>query len=201
MQHNIEDQTQLKTLEAAWQQVESTHNSSIEDKVKTVLNSLTSENISDVSKTEQEREVEKDNIDVDEDGRASGSAWTEIEIRNEYEFYLEIPQNMSQHFDGINPTELDSTIEKLLTQTLNSKNPNEKPLNQFIQVLEQHVKDKMYDWEEVLGYEPSDRSLVITMLGVVDEDASREANEAAADSAAERKDPYGYRGLSRSMFL
>lgn len=194
MQHNIEDKEKLTTLETAWKQVESENTNKIDTIAVELLNSIPVENMKVVHAKEVNDEIEKDDIDVDENGRASGSAWTEIEARTVYSIEGVISQQVLASIQGLNDIELGNKIASILADE------NDGRIQPFIDAISTLVKgdlDSVYDFD----FDSQSGEFNVTVKGNIDEAASSDANYNKRDAEDEAKDPYGYRGLRRSDFI
>ncbi len=192
MQHNIED-TKLQSLESAWQQVDETNKSKLETAITEVFNNIQTENI-DCSSEEDETEVEKDDIDGDEDGHATGGSWTEIEVRTIYTVFGQLSPEEKAKLQEFNENEISLKVEEILGSRDDAK------LEGFIRVLQAITTqdiESIYDFE----YDSSTGEYRLMVKGVVEDEASREATIGHGEANAERNDPYGSRGLSRSDFI
>lgn len=192
MQHNVED-PKLQSLESAWQQVDETSKSKLEIALAEVFNNIQTENI-DCSSVEKEEEVEKDDIDGDEDGHATGGSWTEIEVRTVYTVFGQLSPEEKSKLQEFNENEISLKVEEILG------NPKDAKLEGFIHVLQAITTqdiDSIYDFE----YDASTGEYRLVVQGEVEDEASREATSEHGEARAERDDPYGSRGLSRSDFI
>jgi len=191
MQHNVED-PKLQSLESAWQQVDEASNSTLETALADVFNNIQSENI-DCNSTEKEEEVEKDDIDGDEDGHATGGSWTEIEVRTIYTVFGQLSPEEKAKLQEFNDNEISLKVEEIL------RNPKDTKLEGFIRVLQAITTediDSIYDFE----YDATTGEYRLVVQGEVDEEASEESSSNYGDSQDERRDPYGSRGMSQSDF-
>lgn len=195
MQHNIEDQPKLTTLEAAWKQVEQASNQNLDVAIEEAFNTCPTDVIDITHQDEKETEVEKDDIDVDDEtGRASGSSWTEIEVRTTYTVEGQLPPELNARLKDFNEVEVSRKVEEILR---NNKDPR---LVQFKTNLASIVGNDVEDMFD-FGYDGSTGEFGLTIEGAVNDESSQDATADHHDAAAERKDPYAYRGLSRSDFL
>jgi hypothetical protein len=126
MYHNIEDQDKLKTLEAAWRQVNETNTNAIETSIIEVFNACPIENIKIVAHDVGEQQVE--------DGPSA--TW------NIYNIVVQLPIELQGKLKEFNDVEIDNSLKSLL-------NAHSEKIGQFIQNITDLINETIGSVEDV----------------------------------------------------
>lgn len=181
MQHNIED-TKLQSLESAWQQVDETNKSKLENAIIDIFNNIPLEEI-DSTSSESEREASVDDSDGD---------LPEIEIRTIYNVFGVLPKEKQVILSEFNDNELSLKMEELLRS---GDNKLTNFINTIKSITTQNI-DSIYDFE----YSNKTGEFNLIVESEIDDISSSEATLSRGESDYEKREPLRSRGLSQSDF-